>query len=211
MSKIKKLNLAHELKKRDFRVAIFGSARVKKGDQVYKDVFHLAMLIGRRGYDIVTGGGPGLMEAANSGHAAGDKLRKADSIGLTIKLPGKQSTNRYVELREDFTQFSKRLDEFMKLANVIVVTEGGLGTLLEFAFTWQLLQVRHMDYKPIILIGTMWKKLIDWIKKYSLKKKLMSPQDFIFIHIAKNNSAAIKIIEKFYDIYCKEGRCRKIS
>ncbi len=210
MSKSKKLNLQEELKKRDFRVAIFGSARLKKDDITYKHVFELAKLIGARGYDVVTGGGPGVMEAANSGHESGDKLRRADSIGLVIHLPIEKKANPYLELREDFTQFSKRLEEFMKLANVLVVTKGGLGTLLELSFCWQLLQVGHSEYKPIILIGKMWEKLIEWAKKYPLKKGLMSPKDFEFIHIVKNNEGALEIIDRFYKVYCDDGKCRII-
>ena len=211
MSKSKKLNFNKELKKRDFRVAIFGSARIKKNDLTYKHVFELAKLIGQRGYDIVTGGGPGVMEAANSGHAAGDKMRRADSIGLVIHLPNEKRANRYLELREDFTKFSERLDEFMKLSNILVVTKGGLGTLLELAFCWQLLQVGHSEYKPIILIGKMWEKLIEWTRKYPLKKGLMSPKDFDFIHIAKDDEEAMKIIDKFYKFYCDEGKCRRLD
>lgn len=204
MSRSKKSNLEKELKKQDFRVAIFGSARLKKGDKTYRNVFALAKMIGQRGYDVITGGGPGIMEAANAGHARGDKLRKADSIGLTIHLPVEKKVNRYVELREDFTQFSARLDEFMKLANVLVVTKGGLGTLLELSFCWQLLQVGHSKYKPIILIGKMWEKLIEWARKYLLKKDLMSLKDFDFIHIVKDNQQALEVIDEFYVFYLKE-------
>lgn len=210
MPDAEKLNVKNELSKNDFRIAIFGSARIKKGDRVYKDVFRFAKLIGKRGYDIVTGGGPGLMEAANSGHAMGDKLRRADSIGLMIKLPHEQAANQYVELREKFAHFSDRLDEFMRLANVIVVTQGGIGTLLEFSFSWQLLQVGHVEYKPIILVGTMWKKFIAWVKKYDLEKDLMSQKDFDFIYMAKNNHEALAIIDKFHKIYLKEGQCRAL-
>ena len=210
MQRAKKLDVKNELNKRDFRVAIFGSARIKKGDKIYQDVFRFAKLIGKRGYDVVTGGGPGLMEAANSGHAMGDKLHRADSIGLAIKLPHEQTMNPYVELKERFIHFSDRLDEFMRLANVIVVTQGGIGTLLEFSFAWQLLQVGHIEYKPIILVGTMWKKFIDWVKKYDLDKDLVSKKDFDFIYMAKNNHEALTIIDKFHKIYLKEGKCRAL-
>src|SRR5260221_7134013 len=104
--KPKQLYLKRELKKCDFGVAVFGSARVKMNKKVYKMVFELAKMIGMHGYDLITGGGPGLMEAASAGHSEGDKKRRADLIGLTIKLPFEQSINKYLELRKDFTTFS---------------------------------------------------------------------------------------------------------
>ena len=87
MPKKKTRTVREELKKKDFRVAIFGSARLKKDDKVYKQVFNLAYQIGKHKIDVVTGGGPGLMEAGNAGHEAGDENHKSDSIGLVIKLP----------------------------------------------------------------------------------------------------------------------------
>ena len=152
-SKAKKLDVEKELKTGDFRVAIFGSARIKPGDEVYEQIFDLARAIGARGYDVVTGGGPGLMEAGNKGHAAVDAAGLAESIGLNIELPFEQTSNPYVEFEQDFENFSERLDTFMKLSNIFVITPGGVGTMLEFFFTWQLLQVKKMSYKPIILFG----------------------------------------------------------
>jgi hypothetical protein len=107
----------------------------------------------------------------------------------------------------DFTRFSERLENFMQLANVLVVTKGGLGTMLELCFCWQLLQVHHSEYKPIILIGKMWEKLIRWMKKYMLKQGLMGKQDFEFIKFARNNKAAMKIIDDYHDLYVRDGLC----
>ncbi len=205
--KPKKLNLKQELEKCDFGVAIFGSARIKMNQKVYKQVFDLAEMIGRRGYDLITGGGPGLMEAAASGHDEGDKLRRADLIGLTIKLPFEESVNQYLELRKDFTRFSERLENFMALSNVLVVTPGGIGTMLELFFSWQLLQVHHVEFKPIILIGGMWKHLIAWMKRYMLKENLVSKGDFRFIHIVKSPKEAMRIIDKYHKSYVKDGKC----
>lgn len=205
------LDVGKELKTGDFRVAIFGSARVKEGDEVYKQVFELAKAIGSHGYDVVTGGGPGLMEAGNRGHAEGDKEGKAESIGLNIELPFEQTNNAYVEFVQNFEKFSDRLDTFMKLSNVFVVTPGGVGTMLEFFFTWQLLQVGKMDYKPIILVGVMWEKLIHWIIDYALKDGLISSSDFDYIYIVKDNYEAMSLIDRFNNQCVKSGSCKPIN
>ncbi len=205
------LDIENELEKGDFRVAIFGSARIKEGDKVYNEIYELAKAIGSRQYDVVTGGGPGLMEAANKGHTAGDKENIAESIGLNIQLPFEQHSNEYVELEKSFAKFSDRLDTFMQLSNVFVVTPGGIGTMLEFFFTWQLLQVKKMAFKPIILVGEMWEKLIHWVIDYSLKDGLLSSGDFEFIYVVKNNAEAIDLIDRFHDQFKKNGQCEPIK
>jgi len=205
--KPKLLYLKRELRKCDFGVAIFGSARVQMNKKVYKQVYNLAKKIGMHGYDLITGGGPGLMEAASAGHSDGDQLRRADLIGLTIQLPFEQSVNQYLELRKDFATFSARLEHFMALSNVLVVSPGGIGTMLELFFSWQLLQVHHIEFKPIILVGNMWKPLIQWMKKYMLKEKLVNKDDFRFIFLVKDEKAAIKIIDKYHREYVKTGKC----
>lgn len=207
----KELDVEKELKTGDFRVAIFGSARIKEGDAVYQEVFELAKAIGQHGYDVVTGGGPGLMEAGNRGHAEGDKEGKAESIGLNIELPFEQTNNAYVEFVKNFEKFSDRLDTFMRLSNVFVVTPGGVGTMLEFFFTWQLLQVGKMEYKPIILVGEMWEKLIHWIIDYALKDSLMSSSDFDYIYIVKDNYEAMSLIDRFNSQCVKSGECKPIN
>jgi predicted Rossmann-fold nucleotide-binding protein len=211
--KVKTLNLKRELRKKDhFRVAIFGSARIKEGDAIYQEVYDLAKKIGRHGYDVVTGGGPGLMEAANAGHMAGDKDSKADSIGLIIHLPFENKGNPHLEIRHRFKHFSTRLDTFLALSNVMVVTTGGIGSLLELYYMWQHLQVHHVEYKPIILIGHMWKDLIAWMKKDVLPSNLVSPEDFDYVYIAKDDDEAMEMIDTFHDLYEKEKHhLRKIS
>lgn len=203
------LDLKKELKRKcDFRVAIFGSARIKRKNKVYHDVYQLAKMVGMRGFDLITGGGPGLMEAASAGHSEGDKLRRAWDIGLRIRLPFEQAANQYLELRKDFSRFSDRLETFMQLSSVIVVTKGGIGTLLELYFCWQLLQVRHVDFKPIILIGEMWPKLIQWMKHYQLRERLVDKKDFDFIYMVKDTKEAMKIINKYHQKYVKNGNCK---
>jgi len=153
---VRELDIEKELKKKDrFRVTIYGSARIHKGDEIYESVYDLSKRIGKQGYDIITGGGPGIMEAANAGHNEGDKDNKAESIGLRIELAFEQTVNDYVELKTNFARFAERLETFAQLSNVFIIAPGGVGTMLEFFYTWQLVQVKKLEYKPIILVGTM--------------------------------------------------------
>lgn len=201
--KTTKKTVESELKKDDFRIAIFGSARIKKNDVIYKNVFRLAEKIGHHGFDVVTGGGPGLMEAANAGHEKGDPKHKSDSIGLVIKLPWENKGNKHLDIQKSFQKFSNRLDNFMALSNVVVVMPGGIGTCLELFYTWQLIQVKHIHPIPVILLGNMWEKLIDWVKKYPLKHKLISPENLDHIYTAKTPKQALDIILSYHKIYKK--------
>jgi hypothetical protein len=178
--------IAESLRSGRYRVVIFGSARVKPEDILYKEVFNFAKKIGGLGCDIITGGGPGLMEAANAGHQAGtpDKLNPSLSIGLNIRLPREQNPNPELDVVENHERFSTRLDEFMMLSNIVVITPGGIGTLLELFYTWQLLQVKQLTNTPIILVGQMWKGLLEWIRENPLQHKYLDPLDMdLIIHV----------------------------
>ena len=178
-----------------FRVTIFGSARIKKTDKDYKQIVTLAKMLGQHEIDVITGGGPGIMHAANHGHKMGSN-GNAHSIGLNIKLPFEQSSNKHLDISKEFEHFSDRLDEFMRLSNVVVVAPGGVGTLLEFFYTWQLAQVEHICNIPIILFGEMYLPLLDWIKKYMLKRNLIGKKDMDNIFYAKTCTEAMKIIKE---------------
>jgi uncharacterized protein (TIGR00730 family) len=210
MRQLKEKDL-EKIVEKDFRVAIFGSARIKPGEKAYENVFDLAKMIGERGYDIITGGGPGLMEAANGGHSAGDKEQKAKSIGLTIHLSTEEKANDFVEMRRQFERFAERLETFTKLSNVFVVTPGGIGTMLELFYTWQLVQVKKVDFKPIILSGEMWKPLIYWIIDYALKERLISSEDFDYVYITKDNKETMELIDTFNKQYKEKGKCWPIK
>lgn len=201
----------NKIVKTEFLVAIFGSARIQKGSKHYEEVYNLAKMIGERNFDVITGGGPGIMEAANAGHTAGDKVGKAKSIGLTIKLGTEEKPNDFVEMRKHFERFAERLETFAKLANVFVVTPGGIGTMLELFYMWQLVQVKKIDFKPIILSGEMWGPLIDWVIDFALKEKLINSDDFDYIYIAKNNKEAIELIDQFNKQYKEKGYCWPIK
>lgn len=196
----------HHIDKKHFRVAIFGSARIKPNDSRYKQIYSLAKRIAGAGFDVVTGGGPGIMEAANKGHREGRrKGKQVHSFGLNIMLPQEQAANKHLDIKRDFKRFSTRLDYFMNLSNVVVVAPGGVGTLLEFFYTWQLIQVKHICSIPIIFMGDMWPELIDWIEKWPLKKRLLDRHDLHPLFLAKHCSEAMKIIKKTHQDYIDGG------
>jgi len=186
-----------------FRVAIFGSARIKEGDKRYNEIYRLAKLIAADGHDIVTGGGPGIMEAANKGHKEGRKRTDIHSFGLNIMLPKEQMANKHLDVRKEFERFSERLDYFMYLSNVVVVAPGGIGTLLEFFYTLQLVQVKHICNIPIILFGKQWPELIEWIEKWPLKKKLINEEDLNVVFLANNYMDVMKVIKTVYNEFRK--------
>ena len=155
-------------------------------------------MLGERDIDVVTGGGPGLMNAANSGHKAGSRKTRAHSIGLGIKLPMEQSFNSSLDEKETFMRFTQRLDKFMLLSNAVVVASGGVGTLLELFYTWQLVQVKHKDKIPVILLGPMWPGLLKWLKENPLNKGYFDNFDYDMLYYAKTEKEAIDLIDKAY-------------
>jgi uncharacterized protein (TIGR00730 family) len=202
--------LDQELKEKHFRVAIFGSARIQRDDSVYNEVYSLAKLISEAGMDIVTGGGPGLMDAASAGHFAARKDERAHSVGLRIKLPKEESEATHLNIKKEFNQFSNRLSSFMQLSKTVVVAPGGVGTLLELFYAWQLLQVKKITGVPIILFGDMWIDLLYWVKEWQLDTGLISPKDLDLLFIAKNYREAFEIINEAHQNFLKgnENFCR---
>jgi uncharacterized protein (TIGR00730 family) len=188
-----------------FRIAILGSARTKPEHEYYKQVFDLAKAMGQRGYDVVTGGGPGLMNAANEGHQEGRKNQNSHSIGLTIELPWEAVPNRHLDMHEHFNRFSDRLDEFLLLSNVAVFTHGGVGTCLEFFYVWQHIQVKHISPIPMIFVGSMWHGLVKWLIEHPLHLGLISSDNFDNLYVVETNEEAQEIIDAAYKTYDKEG------
>ena len=176
-----------------YRVSIFGSARIKPDTKEYKGVYTLAKELAENGADIVTGGGPGLMEAANAGAKEGSS--KSKSFGIRIDLPFEDTPNEHLDIKFYHKRFSSRLDEFMRISHAVVVTPGGIGTLLELLYTWQLIQVNHISARPIILVGDMWNGFLDWIKSEPLKAQLLDKADFDNIVIVKNVHEVTKLLK----------------
>jgi len=191
------------IKEEKFRVTIFGSARAKRGNREYKQAYLLAKLLGEEGIEIVTGGGPGIMEAASRGHKKGRTSDKIHTIGLNIELPFEQKANKAVDISKNFTHFSRRLDNFMLLSNAIVVAPGGVGTLLELFYSWQLVQVKHICNIPIILLGDTWPPLIKWIEKNQLKKGFIDSKDLKLLFLAKDCPEAMRMIRQTHKEYKK--------
>jgi uncharacterized protein (TIGR00730 family) len=185
-----------------FRVCIFGSARIQPEDPIYHTVQRLAQMLASLGIDIVTGGGPGLMEAANQGeHEA--RVAGVMSIGLPILLPHRREmANRHLDIKSEHSRFSSRLDEFMRLSHAVIVAPGGIGTLLELAYTWQLIQVGLIKRRPMVLLGSeYWDGLLDWIRSRQLRRGLIGPDDIDIVQVANSEADVLAQIrpalEKF--------------
>ena len=179
-----------------FRVTIFGSARTEPGHWVYEEVRRMCAGIAALGCDIVTGGGPGLMEAANRGASDGQPGKDSENVGIRVHLPFEQHVNPFVQHAYEHGSFFTRLHQFVLMSDAYVVAPGGIGTLLETAMVWQLLQVRQLD-APLILVGPMWRGLVDWAESQMLRDgfELASPKDFripLCLDTADEAVAAIK-------------------
>jgi len=188
-----------ELNNDQFRVAIFGSARLKENSPEYYQVFNLARLIASAGMDLVTGGGPGLMEAASNGFYDAEKDVSNRSIGLNIKLPKEQRFSAHLDIKREFERFSERLDSFVALSNAFVVTAGGIGTILELFYTWQLAQVKQIADKPLILMGEMWLDLLKWMHTWPLKNNLLDETDLDLIYLTNDCVEAFTVVQESYN------------
>jgi uncharacterized protein (TIGR00730 family) len=183
-------------KKERYRVTIFGSARIAPNTVAFDEVKRLAKAITEMGCDVVTGGGPGLMLAANEGAASAQKS-KDGSIGIRVDLPFEQEVNPFVQQVFEHRTFFTRLHHFVLASDAFVVTPGGIGTLLEAAMIWQLLQVRHIKDVPLIFVGKMWNELVDWARKHMISETnpLANPDDISIAVCLNNADEAIAAIQ----------------
>jgi predicted Rossmann-fold nucleotide-binding protein len=182
-----------------FRVTIFGSARIERDSWIYEEVRRTCAGLGEMGCDIITGGGPGLMEAANLGATEGQATAGAQSIGIRVHLPFEQDANPFVQQTFRHGTFFTRLHQFVLMSNAYVVAPGGIGTLLETAMIWQLLQVRQLD-APLVLVGPMWRSLIDWAHAEMLRPglELASAGDFDIPVCVDTADEALSVIRKHH-------------
>src|SRR5437763_11868463 len=187
-----------------YRVSIFGSSRIRRGDPIYEEVKKLSFELAKMGIDIVTGGGPGLMEAANSGAMEGQVDSHARSFGLAIHLPTEEQANPFVNKVFRHRTFFSRLHHFIRLSSAFIVFPGGIGTALELFMVWQLLQVKHVREHPLILVGTMWDGLIAWIQETMIQRGLVSPQDMDTVSVVGSSEEAIPIIRASFERFKEE-------
>jgi uncharacterized protein (TIGR00730 family) len=190
-----------------YRVTIFGSARVERDHWVYAAVRDLASELTKLGCDIVTGGGPGLMQAANEGSRLADPEARQESLGIRVDLPFEQEINSFVEQAYEHGTFFTRLHHFVLVSDAFVVVPGGIGTVLETMMIWQLLQVRKLHATPLILVGPMWDDLMDWFRRAMLRPDfpLASPAD-IDIPVCVPDGAAILPIIREHHARWQQGK-----
>jgi uncharacterized protein (TIGR00730 family) len=179
-----------------YRVTIFGSARAKAGTFGYEETKRAAAALAAMGCDIITGGGPGLMQAANEGAAASPE--RARSIGIRVDLPFEQNVNAFVTQAFEHRTFFTRLHQFVLTSDAFIVAPGGVGTVLETMMIWQLLQVRHLQDTPLILVGKMWPGLLEWARSSMLGSDppLASPEDMAIPRCAASAEEAIAIVRE---------------
>jgi predicted Rossmann-fold nucleotide-binding protein len=187
--------------RQNYRVTIFGSARLKPGTPAYEGVKQLAAELTKMGCDIMSGGGPGLMQAANEGASIVDPEAKHRSIGIRVELPFEQELNPFVGQAYEHRTFFSRLHHFMIISDVFIIVPGGIGTLLELSLAWQLLQVRKLYNTPLILVGKMWADLVEWARRTMLKEssELASEIDFAIPHCVNTIDETIALVRKNRD------------
>ncbi|RLC31902.1 MAG: TIGR00730 family Rossman fold protein [Deltaproteobacteria bacterium] len=174
-------------------VTIFGSARAKPQSKAYKTTVEVAQLLVENGFNVISGGGPGLMEAANKGAAqAGGK-----SVGLHIKLPQEQEPNKYANIQLKYNYFFIRKVMFIKYAVAYIIMPGGFGTLDELFESLTLIQTKRIKHFPIILVDSnYWKGLLDWIKNTMIKQNNISKSDFEIFNVVDTPEEAVGIVKR---------------
>jgi len=182
-------------------VSVFGSARTKPDNKYYKQAEEIGYLLTQSGYGVISGGGPGIMEAANKGASRGE----GKSVGLNIELPFEQSSNPYIDNDKliNFDYFFVRKVMFVKYAQGFIVLPGGVGTLDELFEAITLIQTQKIGKFPIVLVGkTYWEGLLVWIKEVVLaKEQNISIEDLDLINVVDTPVDAVDIINDFYKKY----------
>jgi len=177
-------------------VSIFGSSRTRPGSRHYKMSEEVAYLLAKEGYAIITGSGPGLMEAANKGA----RRAKGISIGLNIQIPSEQKPNKYVDELLDFRYFFVRKVMFVKYAKAFVILPGGYGTLDEFTEAINLIQTERIQRFPVILFDSKyWKGMLNWLKATTLKHGYISKEDLDIFRVVDKPRDVALAIKNFYE------------
>jgi len=176
-------------------VSIFGSSRMKPTNKYYPLAEEVAYLLAKEGYAIITGSGPGIMEAANKGATRAE----GHSIGLNIQIPTEQKPNQYVDTLIEFRYFFVRKVIFVKYAKAFVIMPGGYGTLDEFTEAINLIQTERIAKFPVVLFGSeYWKGMLDWMRDVVLKEGCISAQDMELFKVTDSPAEVVTIIKNFY-------------
>jgi uncharacterized protein (TIGR00730 family) len=180
-----------------YRVTVFGSARTQPRHWVYDEVKQMCAALSAMDCEIITGGGPGLMQAANEGAQAG---QGGQSLGIRVHLPFEQEVNPFVQQAFEHGTFFTRLHQFVLMSDAYIVVPGGIGTVLEAMMIWQLLQVRHLHDTPLIFVGRMWKGLVEWASAQMLRPgfELASPEDMQIPHCVDTVAEAAALIREHH-------------
>jgi uncharacterized protein (TIGR00730 family) len=191
-----------------YRVTIFGSARAQPGTYVYDEVKRIATALAEMGCDIITGGGPGLMQAANEGAAAANARDRNRSVGIRVDLPFEQEVNPFVEQAFEHKTFFTRLHHFVLTSDAFIVAPGGIGTVLELMMIWQLLQVRHVHDTPLILVGKMWADLVGWARTHLLASRppLANPEDLAIPCCVNTADEAIALVREHHAKWAERNK-----
>ena len=177
-------------------VSIFGSARTPPDSPYYKLTEYIARLLSDAGFSVISGGGPGIMEAANKGAYHG----KSPSVGLNIQLPHEQSTNGYQDISQSFRHFFARKYMFVRFANAYVVMPGGFGTLDELLEALTLIQTGKSRKIPIILVHEpFWRGLVDWFRTTLVAEKVIAPEDMDLIQVVDKPEDVVEEIFRHYE------------
>lgn len=183
-------------------VSVFGSARIGEADPLYEDARKLGELLARAGFAVITGGGPGIMEAANRGAQDADGV----SVGCNIELPFEQEGNPYTDISIDFRYFFVRKTMFVKFSDAFVIFPGGFGTLDELFEALTLVQTRKIKRFPIILYGSAyWKGLVDWVVGVLLERKTISPEDMNLLIVTDSLEEIRDLVVECYESRCWEA------
>lgn len=175
-------------------VSIFGSARVRPGDETYEKTVAIARKLAQNGYHIITGGGPGIMEAGNKGAREGG----AKSVGLNIMLPLEQEPNPYSNVKIDFQYFFVRKVMFVKYAQAYIGMPGGFGTMDEIFEAVTLIQTKRIKPFPVVLVGRdYWTGLLEWVKGTLLKEKYISAEDLHFVTVLDDPDEVVYTIKRY--------------
>jgi hypothetical protein len=182
-------------------VTIFGSARIGESEPVYEAARSLARRFAEEGWAVVTGGGPGVMEAANRGAKEGSGL----SVGFNIELPHEQRSNGYIDLALTFRHFYARKTMFVKAAEGFIVFPGGFGTADELFEALTLIQTGKVLHFPVVLIGSdYWAELLQWITGELLADRMISPEDLDLLYITDDLDEAMARVLECYERRCAE-------